>query len=168
MGKDVSPHCFQKHIFSLVFCCVALFLLMWCKVTVGNFGRSRAADDDKQQVQKTWRSNLDLNSATDESEITGNRVASEASSRSVSERFVPPISPNMQTSTLTRTSAHFCLLPKLLFIFSLCRSKQQFVRSWVSFPGRRQNCQFGGGCRVKKRIQKKKISSFPAQNRLNI
>lgn len=85
-NKSVGRMFYQAaFLINIYFSFVVLFFASYT-VMVGSFGHSRAADDDKQQEQKTRRSNLESHSAADETEITGNRAASKGSSCCVSER----------------------------------------------------------------------------------
>lgn len=111
-NKSVGRMFYQAaFLINIFFSFVVLFFASYT-VMVGSFGHSRAADDDKQQEQKTRRSNLESHSAADETEITGNRAASKGSSCCVSER---PL--RRSAHTLTRTSAQFCLLPITFYFF---------------------------------------------------
>lgn len=118
-NKSVGRMFYQAaFLINIFFSFVVLFFASYT-VMVGSFGRSRAADDDKQQEQKTRRSNLESHSAADETEITGNRAASKGSSCCVSER---PLRRSAHTHTCTHADSNFStvLSPSNYFLFFLC------------------------------------------------
>lgn len=171
MERDVSPHCFLEACFFLQsFVVLLCFFLRGAKsqweilaaavqqMTINS--RCRRHEDP---IWSRTRPPMSRKSPETEPPRRVHHVPG-PKGRYTDQRGLTNIRTDSNLSALLSPS-------KITFdFFSSCCSKQQFVRSWVSFPGHRQNCQFGGVAwrDWRSEIKKEKNSSFRAQNRLNI